>query len=184
MVKNSLKEIAYYFLRFQLGRSIKRPLIGGFSVFKLVVTTLYTHDMIFSNICNFLVTGILICKMLIFVKWKTHGFVFYLPVKLLLLSLKWKEDYAIDSYINRWKLLYLHRLFREKPFYSYIFLPWKIFEIPWRYGHLLTFNSGRLLTVFLLFSQNFPPILIIYLVLLFWFLENILELSARRRSTK
>ena len=51
------------------GRNLKR---NDFAVFKLLVvlsiTKFYTHDIKFSDIYNFLVTGILICKMHFFVK--------------------------------------------------------------------------------------------------------------------
>ena len=53
-----------------------RTLIEKFALFKLHVSlsiiTLYKHDITFSDICNFLVTGNLICKILFFVKYKTH----------------------------------------------------------------------------------------------------------------
>ena len=48
-----------------------RTFIGGFSVFKqlavLSMTNLHTHGITFSDIFNFLVTRILICKILFFV---------------------------------------------------------------------------------------------------------------------
>ena len=92
-----------------------RTPIGGLAVFELLVilsiTKLYTHGITVSDICSFLITRILICKMLFFVKWKKHRFVFYL-FKLLLLSLQWlfflwnsQGDYITNSYINWWKLL-------------------------------------------------------------------------------
>ena len=55
----------------------------------LSVTKLYTHNMTFSDICNFLVRGILICEMLLFVKWKTRRFVFYLSRRTITVFLKW-----------------------------------------------------------------------------------------------
>ena len=60
----------------------RRALIGRSNIFKLHValsiTKFYTHNITFSDICNFFVMGILICKLLFFVNWKAHWFVFYL----------------------------------------------------------------------------------------------------------
>lgn len=74
MVKNNLKRNLYFFC-FQGGKT----LIEGFAVFKvfvaLSVAKFDTHSKIFSDICNTLATGILICKMLLFFKWNTHWFV-------------------------------------------------------------------------------------------------------------
>ena len=57
-------QIAYYFVRFMEGRTIK-------VVFELLVYLSITwHDLgiTFLDVSKFLITGILICKMLLFVK--------------------------------------------------------------------------------------------------------------------
>lgn len=57
-------QIAYYFVRFMGGRTIK-------AVFELlVVLSIIWHDLgiTFSDASNFLIMGILICKMLLFAK--------------------------------------------------------------------------------------------------------------------
>ena len=87
MIKNNLKRnhLLLFFISREQGQLKGRTLIGGFAVFQLLVallrTKLYTHGINFLHgICTFLVTGILICKMLLFVKWKSPSirFVFYL----------------------------------------------------------------------------------------------------------
>ena len=108
----------YYFFRFQRGEGqLKgRTVIGGFVVFELVValriTKLHTHYITFSGIWNFLLRWTLICKILLFVKWKTHRFVFYLSCrtitvisKILLFLWNSQGDFAINSCINWWKSL-------------------------------------------------------------------------------
>ena len=76
------KEIAYYFLRFQRGGKSKRKGHWRICCIQVICCSvsnrLYTHGTAFSDICNFLVTGILNCEILFFVKWKTHQLVFYL----------------------------------------------------------------------------------------------------------
>ena len=87
MIKNNLKRnhLLLFFISREQRQLKGRTLIGEFAVFKLLVallrTKLYTHDIKFlHSTCIFLVTGILICKMLLFVKWKSPSirFVFYL----------------------------------------------------------------------------------------------------------
>ena len=87
MIKNNLKRnhLLLFFISREQGQLKGRTLIGRFAVFKLLVallrTKFYTHDIKFLHgICIFLVTGILICKMLLFAKWKSPSirFVFYL----------------------------------------------------------------------------------------------------------
>ena len=80
----------------KVGQIKGRALTGGFVVFTLLVVLsiikLYTPDISLLDICKFLVTGILICEMLFFVKWKSQDFCvlcFTSPVKLLRLSLEW-----------------------------------------------------------------------------------------------
>ena len=96
------------------GRTVKeRTIIGRFAVFNLLVILSITKlDITFSDICNFLVTGIVICKMFFFVKWKTRWFVFYLSCRTITVISKmvlflWSSqgDYVMNSYINWWKLL-------------------------------------------------------------------------------
>ena len=76
------KSLTTFFLYREEGQLKGRTIISGLALFKLLavlaIPKLYTYNTIFLDICNFLVTGILICKMLFFVKWKTHRFVFYL----------------------------------------------------------------------------------------------------------
>lgn len=59
-----------------------RTLAEGFPAFKLLVDQsiikLYAHDIPFSDICNFLITEILVFYMLFLVKWKMYQFAFYL----------------------------------------------------------------------------------------------------------
>ena len=87
MIKNNLKRnhLLLFFISREQRQLKGRTLIGEFAVFKLLVallrTKLYTHDIKFlHSTCIFLVTGILICKMLLFVKCKSPSirFVFYL----------------------------------------------------------------------------------------------------------
>ena len=70
MVKNNLKRNLLLFFCFQRGKT----LIGGFAVFKVFlafsVAKFDTHSKIFSDICNTLATGILVCKMLLFFQVK------------------------------------------------------------------------------------------------------------------
>ena len=72
------------------------------------------HGITFSDNFNFLVTGILIFKALSFFKWKTHQFLFYLSCQTFTVIFEmffflWniQGDYAINSYVNWWKLLVL-----------------------------------------------------------------------------
>ena len=85
--------ILYFTVKKTNDRLGTRALTGGFAVFKLLVvlsiTKLYTHDITFSDNCNFDLTGILICKMLFLSSEKRVVLCFTSPVKLLLLSLKW-----------------------------------------------------------------------------------------------
>ena len=85
-----------------------------FVIFKLLVvlsiTKLDTHGITFSDICNFLVTEILICKMLLFCQVENICvFVFYLSCQTITVSSEMvfssQGDYEINSYINWWKLL-------------------------------------------------------------------------------
>ena len=87
MIKNNLKRnhLLLFFISREQGKVKGRTLIEGFAVFRWLVpllrTKLYTHGIKFLHgICIFLVTGILICKMLLFLKWKSPSirFVFYL----------------------------------------------------------------------------------------------------------
>ena len=87
MIKNNLRRnhLLLFFISREQRQLKARTLIGEFTVFKLLVallsTKFYTHDIKFLHgICTFLVTGILICKILLFAKWKSPSirFVFYL----------------------------------------------------------------------------------------------------------
>ena len=82
MFKNNLKRnyLLIFFCSREKGRLKWRNLSGGFASFKLIyvlsITKHYMADITFSDICNFPIKGILICKMLVLSKWKTHWFAF------------------------------------------------------------------------------------------------------------
>ena len=94
-----------------------RTPIGGFAeiylLAVLLIFKLYMHDITVSDILNFLVPGILIWKMLFFLKWKRNRFVFYLTCRTIAVMFEmfffclWNSqgNYAIKICINRWKLI-------------------------------------------------------------------------------
>ena len=86
------KLLSTFFVYREKGQLKRRTLIGVFAVFKLLVvlsiTKGYTHGIAFSDICNFLITGILICIFFFFfflLSEKHINLCFTSPVKLLLL---------------------------------------------------------------------------------------------------
>ena len=146
------KSLANFFVSREEGQLKERTLTGGFAVFKLLailsITKLYMHDITFSDICKFLVTGILICKMLFLVKWKTHWFALYLPCQTITVFSEkffflWNSqgDYKMNSNINWWKSLTLTwtntsmKNFSNKVnFFTlrYFYLE-RFFNVSWRY---------------------------------------------------
>ena len=130
------KSLITFFVFREVGQLKGRTLIGGFAVFKLLVvlsiTKLYTFDITSSDTCNFLVTGILIRKMLLFSSEKRIDLCFASPVKLLLLSTKFcfsvkgpgglrnKLIYQLMEINNFYLDKYFHEkcFNKSKPFYS------------------------------------------------------------------
>lgn len=136
----------------KVGQIKGRALQGGFVVFKLLVVLsiikLYTPDISFLDICKFLVTGILICEMLFFVKWKSQVFVFcVLPLLsnyygyLLNDFFLWNNqgNYPVNSYINWWKLLtftWMNTSIKNVSTKVNFFTLERFLKNPWIYGRL------------------------------------------------